>query len=111
MTEVEVLLRRLALNDEALLANVLVGATDRAPCARLKPEVESLVRLAALIALGAATASLRRAAEHALEGGASDADIAGVLVAVAPVVGQARVVASAPKLATAMGFPQAADER
>ena len=60
--------------------------------------------MAALIATEAALASYQWAVESALAAGASDADIVDVLVAVAPVVGLARVAAAAPELALALGY-------
>jgi alkylhydroperoxidase/carboxymuconolactone decarboxylase family protein YurZ len=46
----------------------------------------------------------------ALAAGATESEIVGVLVAVAPTVGLARVVATAPKLADAIGYDMASDE-
>jgi alkylhydroperoxidase/carboxymuconolactone decarboxylase family protein YurZ len=100
--EVERLLRRLALNDETSLEQVLVG--DPGSPVALEPKDDLLVRLGALLALGAATTSLRTVVEHATAAGATEAEIVGVLVAVAPAVGLARVVSSAPKLAAAIGY-------
>lgn len=76
----------------------------------LMPKVDLLVRLGALVAVGAATPSLRRTVELAFEAGVTEAEIVGVLVAVAPTVGLARVVATAPKLATAIGYDTRGDE-
>lgn len=73
-------------------------------------KVDLLVRLGALVALGAATASLRRTVELARGAGATEDELVGVLVAVAPTVGLARVVAAAPKLAIAIGYDTARDE-
>lgn len=42
--------------------------------------------------------------EHAQCTGATDEEILGVLVAIGPAVGLARVVAAAPRLALAMGY-------
>ncbi|MBV9424172.1 MAG: hypothetical protein JOZ98_14755 [Solirubrobacterales bacterium] len=110
MDPAEELLRRLALNDERSVGMVLASGSGPGgdPC--LIPKVDLLVRLGALVAVGAATASLRRTVELALEAGATEAEIVGVLVAVAPTVGLARVVAIAPKLATAIGYDLAGDE-
>jgi alkylhydroperoxidase/carboxymuconolactone decarboxylase family protein YurZ len=105
----EEFLRRLALNDEKSVGMVLASGSGPSGAA-LIPKVDLLVRLGALVAVGAATASLRRTVELALEAGASEAEIVGVLVAVAPTVGLARVVATAPKLATAIGYDMAGDE-
>jgi 4-carboxymuconolactone decarboxylase len=108
--EVERLLRRLALNDEDSVGRVLVSGTSPGASAALDQKVDLLVRLGALLALGAATASLRATVERAQEAGASEAEIVEVLVAVAPAVGLARVVAEAPRLATALGYEIDADE-
>jgi alkylhydroperoxidase/carboxymuconolactone decarboxylase family protein YurZ len=106
--EVERLLRHLALNDEELVGQVLVG--DPEPHSTLDPKVDLLVRLGALLALGAATASLRATVQRAIEAGATESEIAEVLVAIGPAAGLARVVAEAPRLATALGYELDADE-
>jgi 4-carboxymuconolactone decarboxylase len=108
--EVETLLRRLALNDEESVGMVLAGGQDATGGGSLRPKVDMLVRLGALLALGAATSSLRGAVEHAIEAGATEAEIVGVLIAVAPAVGLARVVSTAPRLATAIGYDLDVDE-
>ena len=78
---------------------VIVGAAGA-----LSPQIRVLVRLAALLALGASTTTLRWAVELAAGAGADDDALVGVLVTAAPAVGAARVVASAPRLALALGF-------
>jgi 4-carboxymuconolactone decarboxylase len=109
--QVEELLRRLALNDEKSVGMVLMsGSSPGGGGMALVPKVDLLVRLGALVAVGAATASLRRTVQLALAAGASEAEIVGVLVAVAPTVGLARVVATAPRLATAIGYDTENDE-
>jgi alkylhydroperoxidase/carboxymuconolactone decarboxylase family protein YurZ len=108
--EIERLLRRLALNDEGSVEMVLARGSQAEPRATLVPKVDLLVRLGALLALGAATTSLRATVERAKRAGATDDEIVGVLIAVAPAVGQARVVSTAPKLATAIGYQLEEDE-
>ena len=108
--ETERLLRRLALNDEESVGMVLAGRSQVAAGAALEPKDDLLVRLGALLALGAATASLRATVDRARGAGATDAEIVGVLIAVAPAMGLARVVSSAPRLATAIGYDFEADE-
>jgi 4-carboxymuconolactone decarboxylase len=108
--EVERLLRHLALNDEELVGRVLVGGSEHDPASTLDRKVDLLVRLGALLALGAATASLRSTVERAMQAGASESEIAEVLVAIGPAAGLARVVAEAPRLATALGYEIDADE-
>jgi len=107
--EIERLLRLLALNDEESVAMVLATEpTGLSPL--LSPKVALLVRLGALLALGAATTSLRATVDRALAEGATESEIADVLVAVAPAVGVARVVSTAPRLAIALGYELDADE-
>jgi alkylhydroperoxidase/carboxymuconolactone decarboxylase family protein YurZ len=107
--EVERLLKRLALNDETSVGRVLVRDTGTPPLAVLDPKVEFLVRLGALLALGAATPSLRTAVARAIAAGASESEIVEVLVAVGPAVGLARIVSGAPRLAAALGYELDAD--
>ena len=101
----EELLRRLALNDENVVRSA-VGA-DPLPLSggpELDAKTNALVRLAALLSIGAATSSCRAAVECARAADATDAEIVGVLVAVAPAVGGARVVGAAPRLALAIDY-------
>jgi 4-carboxymuconolactone decarboxylase len=108
--DVERLLRLLALNDEKSVEMVLVRGRDCDAAAALKPKVDVLVLLGALLALGAATTSLRATVRHAIEAGATETEIVGVLIAVAPAIGLARVVSTAPRLAIAIGYDIEADE-
>jgi 4-carboxymuconolactone decarboxylase len=103
--DAEELLRRLALNDENVV-RAAVGADARSLIhgVHLDAKTGALVRLAALLSIGAATSSCRAAVEWARAAGATDGEIVGVLVAVAPVVGGARVVDAAPRLALAIDY-------
>jgi 4-carboxymuconolactone decarboxylase len=102
--EVERLLRRLALNDEKSIEMVLVRGGDTSYATTLTPKDRVLVRLGALLALGAATTSLQATVEAARGFGATEAEVVGVLVAVAPAIGLVRIVANAPRLAAAIGY-------
>jgi 4-carboxymuconolactone decarboxylase len=108
--EVERLLRRLALNDEESVGQVLLGGGEHALPAALDRKVDLLVQLGALLALGGSTSSLRSTVERAIEEGANESEIVEVLLAVGPAVGLARVVAAAPRLAVALGYKIDADE-
>ena len=70
----------------------------------LGAKIELLVRLAALLAVGAATPSLREVVEQAQSAGATQHEIVGVLVSVGPTIGLASLVATAPRLAVALGY-------
>jgi 4-carboxymuconolactone decarboxylase len=104
MQRVEQLLRRLALNDEKLVGSVLARTVEDETVAALDRKAEALVQVGALLSVGACTASLRWTVERAQATGATDEEILGVLVAIGPAVGLARVVAEAPRLALAMGY-------
>jgi 4-carboxymuconolactone decarboxylase len=98
---VERTLRRLALNDERYLRSALA---DPGIASDLDAKTQSLIRLGALLAIGAGTVSLRWTVELAVAAGASDDEIVGVLLAIAPAVGHARVVGVAPHLGLALGY-------
>jgi alkylhydroperoxidase/carboxymuconolactone decarboxylase family protein YurZ len=103
------LLRRLAAGDERSLRNVLAPtpefSAEAAPLAAvLDRRTRVLVRLAALLAVGAPPASLRWAVELAASAGVDEESVVAVLVAAASAAGSAQVVASAPDLALALGF-------
>ena len=106
---VEEALRRLALNDEGSVGSALaIGSGEEARSA-LDPKSRALVRLGALVSIGATTSSYRWTVELAYRAGASDDEILGVLSAVAPAAGLARVVSASPSLALAMGYDVAED--
>jgi 4-carboxymuconolactone decarboxylase len=107
----EHLLRGLAAGDETLLRSVLAvsppgvrAARGRVPAAGLPPATSALVVLAALLSANGSTTSLRWAVELADNAGVEREDIIAVLATVAAVVGSARVVAAAPRLALAIGY-------
>ena len=83
--DAEELLRRLALNDENVVRSAVGAHPLTLSCGPdLDAKTRALVRLAALRS--------------------TDAEIVGVLVAVAPAVGGARVVSAAPRLALAIDY-------
>jgi alkylhydroperoxidase/carboxymuconolactone decarboxylase family protein YurZ len=106
----EQLLRGLAASNESLLRSVL-AVSPAATCSpqpetarALSPTTVALVHLAALLAADGSTTSLRWAVELALRAGAQPEEIVDVLATVASVVGSAKVVAAAPRLALAIGY-------
>jgi len=100
----EELLRRLALNDERCVARVLAAGPVPEINDPLAPKVEALVRLAALLSIGAATTSLRPLVQQNRGLGATEDEIVAVLVAVGPALGLAGLVSAAPRLALAIGY-------
>ena len=96
------LLRRLAINDERALDSVLRMSDDEALATVLSPATQALVRLAAVVAQHPTPESLHWAVAVAQAAGATDDDVVETLVAVAPVIGLARVHWAVPELAAAL---------
>ena len=93
-------LLRLSMNEPSSVHSVLGEHASSALDARTR----ELVRLGALVAIDAAPASYECAVDAARCAGATPEDLVGVLVAVGPTVGLARLVAAAPQLARSIGY-------
>lgn len=102
--ELEERLRRLGIQDEDVIESLFATRFDNIDASGLDPKTHALVRLGALVALGAAPVSFQSNVEAALAAGATDDEIVGALIAVAPVIGLARVVSATPKVAVPMGY-------
>jgi alkylhydroperoxidase/carboxymuconolactone decarboxylase family protein YurZ len=89
------------------LADITAASADHNV---LPPRELMLARIAALVAVDAPPASYLANAEAATEFGLTAEDVQGVMIAVAPVVGTARVVSAAGKILRALGFAIAAAE-
>ena len=100
VNQIERLLCRLSLHDERSVRAALADPEHSG----LDPRVQALVGLGALLAVDAATVSVRRKVELAQRAGATEEEIVGVLLAIAPAVGHARTVVVAPRLALALGY-------
>jgi 4-carboxymuconolactone decarboxylase len=97
-------LRRLAVRDDRYIEALLQADTANATLAGLDDRSHSLIRIAALVALNAAPPVYMNSVEAALAAGGSHDEIVGVLIAVLPLVGIARVVSAAPNLGLALGY-------
>lgn len=97
-------LRKMALGDERFVEDILSMDPSAIDASTLDPKTHALVRLGALIALDAAPASYQWASSMARASGASLDEIVGVLIAVAPAVGLAKIVSAAPEVALAIGY-------
>ena len=96
-------LRHLAVNDRRMVASLQApGAADRRPT--LDAREVALARVASLVAADASVETFRWTVGDALEAGMSPDEVVGVLLAVAPLVGFARVATTAPKLALALDY-------
>jgi alkylhydroperoxidase/carboxymuconolactone decarboxylase family protein YurZ len=97
-------LRRLALHDEKSIESVLAMNLEDGDGLGLDPRTRALIRLGALLALGAAPVSYHWAVSAALDAGATAEEVLGTLIAVAPISGVARVVLATPDVALSIGY-------
>lgn len=100
----EVTLRKLTVRDERLVDAVLRSDDEGLAASGLDRKSRALVRIAALVAVDAAPQSYAPSVDAARSEGASCEEIAGVLVALLPVLGSPRVESAAPKLGLALGY-------
>ena len=96
-------LRRLAMIDEGFVEDEAGLGLDLARTSTLEPKTAALLQLRILVATGSPAVCLEWSTARALAAGATD-EIAGVLLAIAPVTGLGRVVGAAPDVATALGY-------
>jgi len=97
-------LRRLSFNQTAVDVDSSTGTTREWLEPSLDPRTVALVRLGALVGTGGrAVPSMDALTGAALDAGATVSEIVDVLVAVLPIVGTARVVDAAPRLALTLG--------
>jgi alkylhydroperoxidase/carboxymuconolactone decarboxylase family protein YurZ len=98
------ILRRLAIVDKGF-ARDQAGLVLSSPDARgLDPKIAALVKVGALAAIGSPEVCLEWSTSKALAAGATEEEVTGVLLAVAPVIGLGRVVAAAPGVAGGFGY-------
>ena len=101
-------LRRLAIIDEGFVEDEAGLGLDPAGKSTLDPKTAALLQVGVSVAIGSPAVCLEWSTGRALAAGASEDEIADVLLAIAPVAGLGRVVAAAPDVATALGYDIAA---
>jgi alkylhydroperoxidase/carboxymuconolactone decarboxylase family protein YurZ len=101
----EEVIRGLAQGDTLMLESVVGLRFRNLQSSGLDPRSHAMIKLAALIALHAPTASYAWQVNSALEQGVSADDLVGLLIAIAPQVGGPRIIAAAGEIATALGLP------
>jgi 4-carboxymuconolactone decarboxylase len=104
MAELEERLRRLGIQDEDVIESLFATRLDNVDASGLDPKTHALIRLGALLALGAAPVSFHCSVEAAVAAGATEDEIVGTLIAVAPVIGVARVISATPEVALSRGY-------
>jgi 4-carboxymuconolactone decarboxylase len=96
-------IKGLATHDMSIIESLLAMQIENIAESGLDPKTHALVRIAALIAVDAAPASFMWQIGIALESGVTPDEIIGVVIALAPTVGMAKIVATAPEIALALG--------
>ena len=102
-TRAEQILDQMAENNPELIERLIGSQIQNIENSGLDAKTHALVRIGALIAVGAPPASFAWQVSMAREAGATADEIAGVLVAVTPAVGLPRAVAAAPQIAHVLG--------
>jgi 4-carboxymuconolactone decarboxylase len=102
-------LRRLSLHDPGYLDAVLSSESAVGAHRRLDARTRAVGRLATLFALDGSVSTYGWATAAALGAGVTSDEIVELLVAMAPLIGTARVVCAAPKLGLALGYDVDAD--
>lgn len=97
-------LRRLAMIDESFIEDDVGLRLELAKASALDARTAALLQVGVSVALGSPAVSLEWSAARALATGASEDQIADVLLAIAPVAGLDRVVAAAPHVGIALGY-------
>jgi 4-carboxymuconolactone decarboxylase len=104
MDEWKFTLRKLAVRDDRYIDALLKNDCANATLSGHDQRSHSLIRIAGLVALSATAPAYMDSVEAAMRAGLSYDEIVGVLVALLPVVGVARVVSAAPDLGLALGY-------
>ena len=97
-------LRRLAMIDEGFVEDEAGLGLALAGTSALEPKIAALRQLGILVASGSPAVCLEWSTARALAAGATEDEIADVLLAIAPVTGLGRIVCAAPDVATALGY-------
>jgi 4-carboxymuconolactone decarboxylase len=97
-------LAALAMGDSGVLGEAADLREQLRAGSSLDPKCFALVKIAALVAMDAAPASYLFQVQAALDVGATPREILGVLTAVAPQTGMARVVSAAPEIMVSLGL-------
>ncbi len=101
-------LRRLAMIDEGFIRDEAGLALGSAATSALDPKTARLLQVGASVTVGSSPVCLQWSVAQAMAAGATEEEIADVLLAIAPVAGLGRIAAAAPDVAIALGYDVAA---
>lgn len=104
MSRFQDILRKLAIIDESFVEDGAGLALGPAGTTALDARTVALLRLGASVAIGSSTICHAWSAGQALAAGATDVEIAEVLLAIAPIAGLSRVASAAPDVAAALEY-------
>jgi alkylhydroperoxidase/carboxymuconolactone decarboxylase family protein YurZ len=102
------ILRRLTMIDEEFIEGEAGLGLSLAGTSALDAKTAALLRVGVSVATGSSAACLHWSISRAMAAGATEDEIADVLMAIAPVAGLGRVTAAAPDVAIALGYDTAA---
>lgn len=97
-------------SDTPVLDTLAAMTLDSVERCGLPPDTLILIRIAALAAMDAPAASYLAHIDPAIQSNLSAAEVQDVLVAIAPVVGTARVMSAATHITEALGYAIAVTE-
>jgi alkylhydroperoxidase/carboxymuconolactone decarboxylase family protein YurZ len=98
------IMRKLAVIDEGFVEDEARIGLGQGRASVLDPKTAALLQVAALVAVGSSAVCLEWSAARAMAAGATEDEIADVLLAIASVAGLGRVISAAPHLATALEY-------
>ena len=101
-------LRKLAMIDTRFVEDEAGLGLGLAGTSALDPKTTALLQVGVSVAIGSSAVCLEWSAGRALAAGATEDEIADVLLAIAPVAGLGRVVSAAPDVASALEYDVAA---
>ena len=104
MTRYQEILRKLAIIDDGFVEDGAGIGLGPAGSTALDARTVALLRLGASVAIGSSTVCHEWSAAQALAAGATDLEIAEVLLAIAPIAGLSRIASAAPDVAAALGY-------
>jgi hypothetical protein len=94
--------REAALFNAESLERLLEMRIENQEASGLDPRTYSIVKIAGLVGMNGSAASFAWQIGMARDSGVTDSDISGILIALAPTIGTARLVAAASEIAAAI---------
>lgn len=101
-------LRKLAMIDEGFIKDEAGLALGSAATSALDPKTVTLLQVGASVTIGPSPVCLQWSVARAMAAGATEDEVADVLLAIAPVTGLGRIAAAAPDVGIALGYDVAA---